>query len=74
MSRRAALTELVMLRVRTFLREPEALFWTFVFPILMAIGLGIAFGGDAQGPVPIAVVRGSAAEAHRPTLQAAEDV
>ena len=26
-----------------FLREPEAVFWTFVFPILLAVGLGIAF-------------------------------
>jgi ABC-type multidrug transport system permease subunit len=31
------------MRFRLFLREPEAIFWTFVFPILMAIGLGIAF-------------------------------
>ena len=74
MSRRAAVTQLVLLRVRTFLREPEALFWTFVFPILMAIGLGIAFGGDASGPVPVAVVRGSAAERHLPALQGAEDL
>jgi ABC-type multidrug transport system permease subunit len=25
------------------LREPEAIFWIFVFPILLAVGLGIAF-------------------------------
>jgi ABC-type multidrug transport system permease subunit len=25
------------------LREPEAIFWTFLFPILLAMGLGIAF-------------------------------
>jgi ABC-type multidrug transport system permease subunit len=25
------------------LREPEAIFWTFIFPILLAVGLGIAF-------------------------------
>jgi ABC-type multidrug transport system permease subunit len=74
MSRRAALIELVLLRVRTFLREPEALFWTFVFPILMAVGLGIAFGGEGETAVPIAVVEGSAAEAHLPGLRASQDL
>lgn len=66
--------ELALLRVRTFLREPEALFWTFVFPILMAIGLGIAFGGEGDAPVPVVVVEGSAAEAHLPALEASPDL
>jgi ABC-type multidrug transport system permease subunit len=30
-------------RYREFLREPEAVFWVFVFPVLLAAGLGIAF-------------------------------
>ena len=25
------------------MREPEAIFWIFIFPILLAVGLGIAF-------------------------------
>jgi ABC-type multidrug transport system permease subunit len=30
-------------RFREFLREPEAIFWVFIFPILLAAGLGLAF-------------------------------
>ena len=37
------LVQLVLVRFREFLREPEALFWVFGFPILLAAGLGIAF-------------------------------
>src|SRR5690606_26878463 len=74
MSRSIAMRELALLRVRTFLREPEALFWTFVFPILMAIGLGIAFGGEGDAPVPVVVVEGSAAEAHLPALEASPEL
>lgn len=38
-----ALVQLTLVRFRETLREPEALFWIFVFPILLAAGLGIAF-------------------------------
>jgi ABC-2 type transport system permease protein len=38
-----ALVQLTVVRFREFLREPEALFWVFVFPIVLAAGLGIAF-------------------------------
>ncbi|MGD0201604.1 MAG: ABC transporter permease [Bryobacteraceae bacterium] len=37
------LVQLTLVRFREFWREPEALFWVFVFPILLAAGLGIAF-------------------------------
>lgn len=37
------LVQLTLVRFREFLREPEALFWVFVFPILLAAGLGLAF-------------------------------
>src|SRR5215472_19006069 len=37
------LVQLTLVRFREFVREPEALFWVFVFPILLAAGLGIAF-------------------------------
>lgn len=37
------LYQLTLLRFREFAREPEALFWALVFPILLAGGLGVAF-------------------------------
>ena len=38
-----ALVQLILLRCREFLREPEAIFWNFAFPLLLVAGLGIAF-------------------------------
>lgn len=58
------------MRIRSFLREPEALFWTFGFPILMAVGLGLAFREQPAEAAPIAVERGSAAERFLPALRA----
>ena len=37
------LCQLILARVREFTREPEAMFWTYGFPLAMAIALGIAF-------------------------------
>lgn len=37
------LVQLTLVRFREFWREPEAVFWVFVFPVLLAAGLGIAF-------------------------------
>ncbi len=54
MADRSALFELVRVRVLLFLREPEALFWVFVFPVIMAAALGFAFSGETA---PIAKVR-----------------
>ena len=41
--RDSSMAQLTLVRFREFLREPEAVFWTFVFPVLLAVGLGIAF-------------------------------
>src|SRR3989442_14981220 len=48
-----ALWQLTRSRVVSFLREPEAVFWVFAFPILLALALGIAFRN--QGPQKSAV-------------------
>ena len=53
------LIELTRVRVREFVREPEAMFWVFVFPVLMACVLGIAFRNTAPELTRIAVERAS---------------
>jgi ABC-type multidrug transport system permease subunit len=50
------LVQLTFVRFREFVREPEALFWVFVFPILMAAGLGIAFRSKPASTMTVAVV------------------
>ena len=35
------LAQLTLVRFREFWREPEAIFWVFIFPILLAAGLGL---------------------------------
>jgi ABC-2 type transport system permease protein len=57
---RHQLIELTLIRLREFLREPEALFWSFLFPIIMTCALGVAFStsGSARFIVGIARVPG----------------
>src|SRR3990172_12310726 len=50
------LTQLTLVRLREFVREPEAMFWTFVFPVLIAAGLGIAFRNRPADVLSVAVV------------------
>src|ERR1700677_1161713 len=50
----SSLYQLTMIRFRLFLREPEAIFWIFVFPILLAVGLGIAFRNRPADVLPVA--------------------
>ncbi len=57
--RLSPLIELTRIRFLEFLREPEAVFWTFVFPILLATGLGIAFRSRPAEVVKVAVVSGA---------------
>ena len=70
----SAFRELTLMRLRTFVREPEALFWTFVFPILMAIGLGLAFRERPEEPAVVAVERGTRAEAYAAALRASPEI
>jgi ABC-2 type transport system permease protein len=50
------LVELTRARILEFAREPEALFWVFIFPILLAAGLGLAFRNRPAEILKIAAV------------------
>ena len=52
---RHPLAALTLARFKLTIREPEMVFWIFVFPILMALALGIAFQARGEEPVPVAV-------------------
>ena len=69
-----SLVQLTLMRVREFIREPEAMFWAIVFPIVMAVGLGIAFADRPESVLKIAVVSSSLSEILRKdsTLDVAE--
>jgi ABC-type multidrug transport system permease subunit len=53
---RDSLRQLTLTRFREFVREPEALFWSLAFPILLSVGLGIAFRNRPAEVVHVAVV------------------
>jgi ABC-type polysaccharide/polyol phosphate export permease len=50
------LVHLTRVRYREFFREPEAVFWVFIFPVLLAAGLGIAFRNRAAERTVVAVI------------------
>lgn len=56
MSKANPLVELTLARFREFLREPEAIFWVFAFPLVMTCALGIAFRSRGSDPVIAGVV------------------
>ena len=66
------LLELTRARILEFTREPEAIFWVFLFPVLLAVALGIAFRDKPPEPLPVGVEAGAEAEARRAALAAGE--
>ena len=65
------LRELTLVRMREFLREPEAVFWVFAFPVIMTCALGVAFRSRADEPVIVGVERGSQSAAVVTALEGA---
>jgi ABC-type multidrug transport system permease subunit len=65
---RSALAELTLARIRELTREPEAVFWVFVFPIVLAAILSLAFRSRPPDPLPVGVVDGPQAAARMSAL------
>ena len=67
-----ALRELTLARVREFLREPEAVFWVFLFPVIMTCALGVAFRTRTDESVLVGIERtAGAADNHAATARGA---
>jgi ABC-2 type transport system permease protein len=55
-------THLLMARMKELKREPEVIFWVFIFPLLLALGLGIAFRNKPADVTSIAILAGPGAD------------
>jgi len=71
---RGPFAELTLARIRELTREPEALFWVFVFPILLTAILGLAFRSRPPEALPVAIVEGSLADARLAALAKEPDL
>jgi len=64
--------QLLLMRLRGFVREPAATFWVFGFPLLMAVALGLAFRNQAGTRLSIAVADGPERAAVLAALRASD--
>jgi ABC-type multidrug transport system permease subunit len=71
---RRPLWQLTLAHLRAFYREPSSIFWSFGFPILLALGLGIAFRNRPPDPVLACVEQGPNAEALNAALNGEADI
>jgi ABC-2 type transport system permease protein len=71
---RHPLIELTLARFREFVREPEAMFWAFIFPIVMSVALAVAFPGQENRPAIVGLVAGYGNDAIRGALDGNEAV
>jgi ABC-type multidrug transport system permease subunit len=62
------LWQLTLMRWRIFAREPAAIFWTYGFPLVLALVLGIAFRTRQPEPIEVAVESSDSTQACRDAL------
>lgn len=62
------IVQLTLARFREFIREPEAVFWTFVFPIAVSLALAMAFPSKADSDVLVGLQPGPSADPLRAVL------
>jgi len=65
----AGFAHLLTARMKELGREPEVVFWVFVFPLLLALGLGIAFRNKPADTTSIAIVSSPGAQRALDLLQ-----
>src|SRR5438552_2804620 len=60
--------QLTLMRWRLVVREPSALFWTYGFPVVLALALGVAFRNRPPEPIEVAVEASPGCEGWRDAL------
>jgi len=60
---------LLWARILELKREPEVVFWVFIFPLLLAAGLGIAFRNKPADITSVVVIEGAGAQKTLAMLQ-----
>ena len=71
---RTAFVELTLARIRELVREPEAVFWVFVFPIVLAGILALAFRSRPPDALPVGIAAGPHADARLAALSSAPEL
>src|SRR3954462_6101825 len=66
---RPPIIELAVTRAKEFVRESEALFWVFGFPLILALALGFAFREKPPDRVPVGIIAGPNAAQRLAALQ-----
>ena len=67
-------TQLFLARFREFIRQPEAVFWSYVFPLVMMIALGLAFRSEPMEAISIVVQTGPGSETLQTTLSGSKNL
>src|ERR1700686_4816494 len=64
---------LLWVRILELKREPEVVFWVFIFPLLLAAGLGIAFRNKPADSTSVVIIDGAGAQKTLAMLQSSPD-